>query len=348
MDLKNGFIWEFGVAGGILDPARFPLAVMALLLCAVIGIVTGPMHHNANPFLWKLLGAATGGMGRRLDRTERNKTDLAARGLLVLLVVVLLSYGAGLVAVWLSLHVPLWGVTQIVMLALCLSVGTVWYSLLRVYTALEKKGKIAEGSYAAVARTTRTDLSRMDDFGITRVTMAMAARSFDKALVAPLFWFLLFGPVGAYIYSGFSFFSWRFGKDSFGKGFARAGLALERLLGYIPMTVSGILMAAAGLFTPTGGMTRAFRGLFRRQNVAPYAEGGLPVTAMAYALDVILGGPVTDLDGSALKRVWVGPKDATAQLQAGHLRRALYISLMAHLLLVASMLGGMLWLGRIF
>ncbi|MBU0800265.1 MAG: cobalamin biosynthesis protein, partial [Alphaproteobacteria bacterium] len=196
-------------------------------------------------------------------------------------------------------------------------------------------------------RTTRTDLSRMDDFGITRVTMAMVARSFDKGLVAPIFWFLLFGLPGAYIYAGLACFAWRFGKDSYTKGFGRTALLLERLLGYVPMTVSGSLMATAGLFTPTGGMTRAVAALMNKKGAAPYYEGGLPVTAMAYALDVSLGGPVTDLDGSALKRAWVGPETATAKLEAGHLRRALYMSLMAHLLLVATVLGGLLWVGKL-
>ena len=116
-------------------------------------------------------------------------------------------------------------------------------------------------------------------------------------------------------------------------------------MGFAPHILSGALMALAGLFTPTGGMMRAFTGLLKSKGRAAYVEGGLPLTAMAHSLNISLGGPVHDLDGSALKRAWIGPEGATAQLDAGHLRRALYICLMAYLLLIASLCGAMIWAG---
>lgn len=329
----------------LTDPERIPVALMALVVCAVAGMVTGPMHGNANPFYWVLMDGVFGGLGRRLDRTQRKPADLMVRGFALMVAALFLSYFVGQAAELLAAQYPVYGVTHVVLLALTLTVGSAWFGLLRVYGALDKGLKVAPGAYATIARTARTDLSRSDDYGITRVTMAMVARCFDKGLVAPIVFFLILGLPGAYIYACLAFFAWRFGKDGYSKGFGAIPLALEKLLGWVPMTLSGSLMALAGLFTPTGGMTRALKGLTRKDG-APYEEGGLPVTAMAYALDVSLGGPVTDLDGSALARKWVGPSGATARLEAGHLRRALYISMMAHLLLIASLLGAMVWAGN--
>jgi adenosylcobinamide-phosphate synthase len=330
----------------LIDPNRLPVAVFAILLCAVTGMVTGPMHGNANPFYWLLTNGLVGELGKRLDRTQRKAGDLMMRGFLLTVVVLLLSWFVGQAAGRLALRFPMHGVTEIVLLALTLTAGTPLFALLRVYTALEK-GKVGQGAYYNVARTTRVDLSRTDDFGITRTAMGMVARTYDKGLVAPLVWYLILGLPGAFIYAGLAAMAWRFGKDGFTKGFGAVPLALERLMGFIPMALAGCLMALAGLFTPTGGMTRAFTGLLRAGGT-PYNEGGLPVTAMAHALKVSLGGPANDLDGSALKRQWVGPDGATAKLEAGHLRRALYIVLMADLLLVASLLGALVWGGLIF
>ncbi len=84
-------------------------------------------------------------------------------------------------------------------------------------------------------------------------------------------------------------------------------------------------------------MSRALLGLMTSKGSASYAEGGLPVTAAAYALNVSLGGPTTDLDGYAINRSWAGPVNATAQLNAKHLHRVLYVCFMGHLLFFASL-----------
>ena len=329
----------------LLDPDRFPIALLAIVVTALVGVVTGPSHGNANPWLWLITGKIFGGLGGRLDRKERRASDLLFRGFLITAMAVFFVYLAGVTAAEFVREMPFYGISEIVFLSFAVTSGTVWYALLKLYFAMREKGKVAKGAYYAIATSTRTDLSGSDDFGITRTGMALAARSFDKGLVAPIIWYLLFGLPGAFIYAGLAACAWRFGKDGFTKGFGRMALALERLLGFVPMIMAGTLIALAGLFTPTGGMTRAFTGQLFGKGKASYEEGGLPLTAMAYALDVSLGGPSTDLDGSSIKRGWTGPPNATAKLEEGHLRRAIYISLMAHILFALSLLGAMLWGG---
>ena len=328
-------------------PERIPLAMAALLLAGVVGMVTGPLWGNANPFFWIVVNKALGTFGARLDRVQRKPGDLMIRGLLLSLVGLLLFYAAGRGAETLVRLVPLAGVTEIIALSLVLTAGTVWFALLKLFFAMKEK-KTGDRTYYAIAVSTRTNLAAADDFTITRIGMGWAARMFDKGVVAPIIWFLIGGLPAAYIYAGLAALSWRFGRDGFTKGFGRIPLVLEKLMGFGPMLLSGALMAGAGLLTPTGGMTRAFAGLMRKEGAAPYEEGGLPVTAMANSLNVSLGGPVIDLDGSTIKRAWAGPKSATAQLGEGHLGRALYISLMAHLLFLAAMGASLLYAGRFF
>lgn len=332
---------------GLLLPQRIPLAMAALLLVSVAGVVTGPLFGNAVPFFWFLTDKILGGFGGRLDRVQRGQRDLMLRGLFLSLLGLVLFLMAGRGAVTLVQAIPLGGLTEILLLSLVLSAGTVWFALLRLFFALRDR-KTGKNAYATIAATTQTNLASSDDYTLTRVGMGMAARGFDKGVVAPILWFLIGGLPAAYIYAGVAALKWRFGKDGFTKGFGKIPLLLEWFMGFLPTVLAGFLMALAGLLTPTGGMTRAFAGLMRKDGHAAYAEGGLPVTAMANALDVSLGGPTIDLRGSAIKRGWVGPKGATAQLGAGHLRRALYIAIMAHLLLLAGMGGCLILVGRLF
>ncbi len=331
----------------LLDPERIPVAMAAWLLAGIIGMITGPMHGNAYPFVWVVYDKTFGKIGGRLDKKDRKASDLFFRGFILTMMGVIVSYVIGIFVTDMVLGMPLHGITEIVMLSLCLTSGTVWFALLKLYFAM-RDNKVVKGAYFALAHSTRTDLSGSDDYGITRAGMSLAARSFDKGLVAPVFWFLLVGLPGAFIYAGLAAFAWRFGKDGFTKGFGRTALALERLLGFAPHLISGLIMGLAGLFTPTGGMTRAFIGQMMGKDKAKYEEGGLPVTAMAFALNISIGGASTDLDGSAIKRAWTGPKGATAKLEKGHLRRAIYINLMAQLLFMVSLVGTLVWAGALF
>ena len=101
-------------------------------------------------------------------------------------------------------------------------------------------------------------------------------------------------------------------------------------------------MACAALFTPGAQLSRAVPGFFSSTGRSPYTEGGMPLTAVAWAMNISLGGPVRDLEGSALKKAWVGPANATAKVDKSHLRRAIYMSVMGYVLLIAALIGGIL------
>lgn len=317
---------------------RFAVAVLALVLSAFTGLAAAPLGGNANPFLWIVLDRTVGALGGRLDKRERTAADLMTRGMIVTVLGVVLAGVLGGLAALLAARLPVRGVTEAILLSLTLTGGVAWRTLLRL--PLPKDGR---KPWYALARSTRTDFAAADDFTVTRSAMAFAARSFDKGAVAPVFWYVIGGLPACYLFAGLAMLTWRFGRDGFGKGFGRTALALEMIMGFIPHIVAGILLALAGFFTPKGGLAvRPLAALVSGARRAVYAQGGLPVTALAYALNVTLGGPVHDLDGRALQRAWIGPDKATAQLEAAHMKRALYLVMVAYLLLVLALMACML------
>lgn len=340
MDLISSFHTQ------IVDPDRLPVMVLAMALVAMAGVVTGPMHGNANPFSWLVLNKAFGSIGARLDRKERTKRDLLTRGLLFTVFILLIAGALGLVSQYVADTRPLKGFTEILLLSLTLTGGTVWYSLLKLYFAL-RQSSMGKHAYYIIAHSTRTNLSASDDYTITRTGMSFGIRSFDKGIVAPLIWYLLAGLPGAYLYAAIAWLAWRFGKEGHSNGFGDIPLGLEKILGFAPSALTAILVAFGGLLTPTGGMSRSIASLLSAKKRSPYEEGGLPLTALAYALDVSLGGPTVDLDGHSYKRQWTGPDNATAQLESNHLRRALYLLLMAFILFLLTLLAALLYAGNL-
>ncbi len=325
----------------IFSEARLPVATAALALVSVAGLILGPFGHFAGPLYWRALDVIFGKFGVKMDKPGRPIGDLALRGFVLCAVMMAVSFFIGRAAHYGWQLWPDYRLVEMLCLLPLLAGGALWHSLFRVKKALESDHNI-KGAFRTIALTSRSDLLQNDDFTITRIGMGLAVRLFDKGAVAPLFWFMVGGLPLAYLYAGLAAFIWRFGKDGHGRGFANLALGLEKLMGFIPGLISGLLVTIASLFTPTAQMTRSLGGV----KAAPYNEGGWPVSAAAYGMNVTLGGATRDLEGTAIHREWVGPRGATAQLGAAHIHRALYLAILAHFLWLAVLLGAIVVSGN--
>lgn len=342
----------------LLDPARIPVALSAMVFTAVLGMISGPLASNANPFLWLVFDRVFGPLGRRLDRIHRRPADLMFRGFLLMAAVMVFGLLLGKAMAWVVSFNPLFGLVETVFLSSTMTLGSVWFMLLRLYFALDKtreQGKKPGSIHILkpivtkpIMNSTRVDTTSLDDYAVTRVAMGFAARSFDKGLVAPVFWYLLGGLPLAISYSLLTVFVWRFGKDGFGAGFAVVPIALEKIMGIAPSLFAGLLISLASLLAPGAAVHRGVSMWLGFKNRAPYEQGGVPLSALAWTLKISLGGAARDLDGSAIAGVWAGPEGASAKIDHRHLKHAIYISLCAHILFVAALLGAYVWAGRVF
>ncbi len=327
-----------------MDPDRLPLAILAIVLATILGVITGPLAGNANPVLWLVYDRIFGRFGDRLDRLHRSKNDLALRGFFITILGLCLAMLIGKSYAAAASAQPLWGFTEVFLLSTLITSGAVWFALLRLYFAVEKK-QVGQGAYYAVSRSTRINLAATDEFGIARAGMGWAARSFDKGLVAPVFWYLIGGLPLVVVYAALAALAWRFGKDGFSKGFGVIPLALEKLMGFVPSLLAAVLISLATVITPSAAIYRGALVWFGSKNRAPYEQGGYPLSALAWALKVSLGGASQDLSGSAITGIWTGPEGATARNDHKHLKRAIYINFAATVLFMASLCGAYMWAG---
>ena len=336
------FISLDNIISGVGSPDRLIIGLGALILNGIFGYAFGPAGGNANPYIWRLLDGSLGEVARKSYRKDRAAGDLAFRGILFTLFFMIFALIIGTALYSIKLFFNNNHFLELVFLSLALSGGSVWLSLVKLYRALGEGAKLETGSFYPIAVSTRTNLNSTDDFGIARIGIGFMPVSFDKGVVAPLFWYLFGGLPMAFLYNGVAAAKWAFAKNGFAKGFGDFVIQMDALLGVVPHVISAILLQVAALFTPTAHMTKTVSSFFTRKGKADYAEGGLPLNVTAWALNVSLGGPVEDRDGSVLKHNWIGPDKASAKVEKGHLKRAIYMNVMAYILLCALLLAGLL------
>jgi len=327
-----------------MDAGRIPFVVVAMFITALAGMVSGPLAGNANPFIWQICDLLFGPAGDKLDRTNRKPKDLFFRG--TFFTVILLVFALVVSKPLAQLTVQSTAIEGLIVIS-CLSTGSIWYMVLKLYFTLQKDGK-AQGGYYGLARSTRVDLNSVDDYGITREGLAYSAVSFDKGLVAPSLWYLIGGVPFLIVYSVISFASWRFGKYGFTNGFGKSALALERLMGYVPSLFSGAIYTLASAVAPSANMVQSFKAWWQVKDKVPYEQGGVMLSSLAWSLGVSLGGPVQDISGKTLGKVWVGPENASAKIEAFHLKRGIVINIVAHLIFLLSISSAYVYSGNVF
>ena len=330
-ELLNG--WQFITAD------RFINAALALLLTMIFGFITGARGDTAVPLYWRFIDVTFGVLGARLDKKNRKEGDLILRGFIVVVFMLLFTGALGVYAESYMPVLPQSRLIEILLLSLCMSSGAVWINIVHIYRLSQNKKAASQGQYLILARTSRIDLSTRDKYTITRTGAEVLVRMFDKAAVTPALWYALGGLPAVFIYSALAAYSWKNSYDGNGKGTGLIGQALEKLMGFVMSVFSASLLAMTTILVPASGPFSGLKPLMKAARGLPYEQGGQPLSVLAYALKITLGGAVKHVNGRSMKRDWTGPKDATAKLDPGHLKRILYMVILAHIFLLSALIG---------
>jgi adenosylcobinamide-phosphate synthase len=162
-----------------------------------------------------------------------------------------------------------------------------------------------------VSRDTK-DLSSSD---INKAAIETYAENLSDGVVAPLLYLLLFGLSGAFVYKGINTLDSMVGYhnkryENFGKFSAK----LDDIANYIPSRITAIVIAIV-MLSP-----KALRYFYRYGSRHDSPNAGHPISAMALALDLRLGGD-TSYFGKIKKKSYFG--DGKIDISASDIRRAL-------------------------
>jgi adenosylcobinamide-phosphate synthase len=148
-----------------------------------------------------------------------------------------------------------------------------------------------DGARRAVSMIVGRDPESLDEAGICRAAIESAAENFSDGVVAPVFWFVLFGLPGLVIYKAVNTADSMIGHRSPRHlAFGWASARLDDLLNLAPARLAGLLVALGAIAVRASPM-EALAVMWRDARLHRSPNAGWPEAAMAGALGLALAGP---------------------------------------------------------
>jgi len=243
--------------------------------------------------------------------------DTRSTGLLLLL----FTAGVSAATVWLVLY----GLALIHPAAEFLGASFLSYTCLAARSLHKESALVADALTAGDRETARRYLSRivgrdtdpLDDDEIWRALVETVAENSSDAIISPLFWLTLGGPVAGILFKAVSTLDSMVGyRNDYYLRVGWASARMDDLLNFIPARLTALLMVIAA---PLAGLSwrNAARITLRDRCKHPSPNSGHPESAAAGALGVRLGGaasyggvpswkeqigdPLAPLDGQAYR-----------------------------------------------
>ncbi len=301
--------------GGPADPLLILLA--ALVLDAVIG--DPPALWRLLPHPVALIGRLIAALDRRLNRAERSGLDRRLRGAAVAVGMTLAAVGLGL-AVTVLRRRTTWGwAVEILLVWTLLAQKSLFVHVRAVGRALDKEG--LAGGRREVARIVGRDPNSLDQYGVARAAIESCAENFADGVVAPVFWYLLFGFPGILLCKTVNTLDSMVGHlDDHYREFGKVSARLDDAMNLIPARLAGVLLSLAALFVPRGRPVEAFRVMLSDHAHHRSPNSGWPEAAMAGGLGLSLAGP-RRYPGYLAQEKWIG--EGRARASVADIRRSL-------------------------
>jgi adenosylcobinamide-phosphate synthase len=317
------------IALGWPSPRGFdPLLLLLVALAVDAYVGEMPFLFRAIPHPVVLIGRAVDWLDRRLNREERGAGTLVMRGALAIGFLCLGGVLLGAALVWFSRHYPMGWLVELLLTITLIAQRSLYDHVALVGRSLQDEGLWA--GRQAVSRIVGRDPAALDEHGVARAAIESCAENFSDGIVAPAFWYVLFGLPGLIVYKIANTADSMIGHRSPRyKYFGKAAARLDDLLNLVPARLSGLLIAAAACFAPTAKPAAALATMWRDAGKHRSPNAGWPEAAMAGALGLALAGPRTYASGT-VNDAWIG--DGRARALPDDIRRALAVFVVACLI----------------
>lgn len=286
------------------------------------------LHRRApHPVVW--IGGLIAWCDKTLNRDADAPVVRRTLGVLALALIMVVAGGVG----WLPTIAPQPAVFGLIVLAG--SLGLAQRSLFDHVRAVARplaSGDI-EAARLAVGAIVGRDVAELDEQGVAAAALESLAESFNDGVVAPIFWLVVGGLPGLFIYKAVNTADSLIGhREPRWRDFGWASARMDDLMNLAPARIAGCLIALAGY----GGWRIMMRDAAK--HASPNA--GWPEAAMAGALKLQLGGPAA-YDGVVADRPTFGEGDRP---DVRDLARGLKIYVRAcGLLWLWLAIGGLAW-----
>ena len=274
-------------ASGFSGPL-FTILVLALVLDAVFGDFPWLFGRIPHPVVW--IGNLIGWFEKRLNRSDRGKTDLIIRGTITSLAVIGVACLFGALVGQISALGDVFWTAEVLLLAVLIAQKGLYQHVKAVSVALKKDG--ISGGRKAVSMIVGRDPNTLDEAGISRAAIESCAENFSDGVVAPLFWYVVGGPIGLCAYKAINTLDSMIGhRNARYLYFGRFAARLDDVANFIPARIAGgVICLASAIGAKTSGGA-AWHTMIRDAKKHKSPNAGWQEAAFAGALDLSLAGP---------------------------------------------------------
>jgi adenosylcobinamide-phosphate synthase len=312
------------------------LLLFGLAIDALFGDLPAVFAYVPHPVV--LAGHAIGFFDRKLNRASRSDRSRRERGIVTVIALVGTAAAIGVGIEWLCRGTVLGAIVEALVIGILLAQRGLYEHVAVVALALEHGGLTA--GREAVRHIVGRDPLRLDEHGVARAAIESLAENFSDGVVAPVFWYLLFGLPGLLAYKMANTLDSMIGHRTLRyRAFGFASARFDDLLNFLPARLSGTLLAIAAIFVGDGNAGRAFATMLRDAKKHHSPNAGWPEAAMAGALGLALAGP-RDYAEERVEDAWIG--GGTPMARPADIARALRLYAVACLLLAGVILSA--WL----
>lgn len=132
------------------------------------------------------------------------------------------------------------------------------------------------------------DTSNMTNSDVNKAAIETYAENLSDGVIAPLFYLICFGLVGAYLYKAINTLDSMVGyRNEKYENFGKVSAILDDIVNYIPARITAVLIAM--LFASK----KAFKSFYKNGSKHDSPNAGLPISSMAFSIKVKLGGPTS-------------------------------------------------------
>ena len=271
----------------MIAAAHFWLLLPALILDWLVGDPDWLWRRAPHPVA--ILGALIGALDRWLNRPALAQGVRAALGIVTIVVVAGIAALVGFAIEAALLAIP-FGWFVVVVLAAILFAGRSLYDHVSAVADAFIYEDI-EAARIAVSRIVGRDPASLDEARICRAAIESTAENFSDGVVAPAFWFALFGLPGLFAYKAINTADSMIGHlTEHHRAFGWAAARLDDLVNIPASRLAGFLIALAAPIAG-GSIGAALRVMARDAGKHRSPNAGWPEAAMAAALGLALAGP---------------------------------------------------------
>lgn len=316
-------------------PDHFPLPEQGFILPVMLGLallldwLLGDMRwfFKFAPHPVVLIGKLISFLEKKLNRESRSKNARIARGLVVTLFVTGFSALIGYVLSKAFSLIPYGWLGEILLVAILLAGRSLFTHVGAVAKGLKEGG--IEGGREAVSHIVGRDPKTLDEFGVARAAVESLAENYADGVVAPAFWYLIFGLPGILAYKAINTLDSMIGyRTKRYKQFGMTAARLDDLANWIPARLSALIITLAAFFAPRANPFRAIKFIHKFAGKHASPNAGWPEGAMAGALDFALGGP-RRYPGGVKEAAWIG--SGKARLKPADIRASQTLYLISNL-----------------